>query len=234
MSGTLYVVATPIGHLEDITLRAIRTLKGVSVIAAEDTRHTQKLLAAYDIHTPLTSYHDFNKEEKAPVLVARMTTGECVALVCDAGTPTLSDPGYFLVNQAHQAGLPVSPIPGPTAAMAALSVSGLPTDRFAFEGFLPRKSGGRARRLSDLQSDPRTLIFYESPHRILALLDEMRDMFGDRRVVVGREMTKVFEEIIRGRISEVAARLKAKKVRGEITLLVMGAGINRPPPIPPQ
>ena len=220
--GTLYVVGTPIGNLEDITYRAVRILKSVTVIAAEDTRHTRTLLSAYDIHTPLTSYHDFNKEEKAPVLIARMAEGASVALVCDAGTPTLSDPGYFLINQAHRAGHCVCPIPGPAAAIAALSVSGLPTDRFAFEGFLPRKSGGRRRRLESLQPESRTLVFYESPYRILALLGEIRVVMGEREIVVGREMTKHHEEIIRGPISGVIERFENKKPKGEITLVVSG------------
>ena len=221
-SGTLYVVGTPIGNLEDITYRAVRILKSVAVIAAEDTRHTRTLLSAYDIHTPLTSYHDFNKEEKAPVLIARMSEGASVALVCDAGTPTLSDPGYFLINEAHRAGRVVCPIPGPAAAIAALSVSGLPTDRFAFEGFLPRKSGSRQRRLASLQSETRTLVFYESPHRILALLKELQAVMGEREIVLGREMTKHHEEIIRGPIADVIRRFENKKPKGEITLVVTG------------
>ena len=221
--GTLYVVSTPIGNLEDITYRAVRILKSVTVIAAEDTRHTRALLSAYGLHTPLTSYHDFNKEEKTPILIARMAEGASVALVCDAGTPTLSDPGYFLINEAYRAGRVVCPIPGPTAAITALSVSGLPTDRFAFEGFLPRKSSGRRRRLESLRSEPRTLIFYESPHRILALLEEIRVVMGEREIVVGREMTKHHEEIVRGSIAKVIGRFESKKPKGEITLVVAGS-----------
>lgn len=224
--GALYVVATPIGNLEDITFRAVRTLKEVAAIAAEDTRHTQKLLAAYDIHTPLTSYHDFNKEAKAPLLVSRMVAGETLALVCDAGTPTLSDPGYLLVRQAIEAGVPVHPIPGPAAAMTALCVSGLPTDRFAFEGFLPRKSGGRRTRLLALADDPRTLIFYESPHRVSALLSEMLRVMGDRKIALGREMTKQFEEIVRGSVTEVMEKIGGRVLRGEITLVVASASFS--------
>ncbi len=219
----LYIVATPIGNLEDITFRAVRILKEVAAIAAEDTRHTQKLLTAYDIHTPLTSYHDFNKEAKAHLLVARLIAGESLALVCDAGTPTLSDPGYLLIRQAAQAGIPIRPIPGPAAAIAALCVSGLPTDRFTFEGFLPRKSGGRRTRLEVLSTDPRTLIFYESPHRALALLEEILCVMGDRQISLGREMTKHFEEILRGSVTEVIASMKGKPLRGEITLVVASA-----------
>jgi 16S rRNA (cytidine1402-2'-O)-methyltransferase len=219
-------VATPIGNLEDITFRAIRVLKDVTAIAAEDTRHTQKLLAAYDIHTPLTSYHDFNKEAKAHLLVSRLVAGETLALVCDAGTPTLSDPGYLLIRQAIEAGVPIHPIPGPAAAITALCVSGLPTDRFAFEGFLPRKSGGRRTRLLALTSDPRTLIFYESPHRVVALLSEMLLVMGNRQVALGREMTKHFEEIVRGSVTEVMEKIKGRTLRGEITLVVASASFS--------
>ncbi|SRR5579884_11816 len=222
MSGTLYVVSTPIGNLEDITLRALRILKEVAIIAAEDTRHTQKLLSHFDIHTTLTSYHDFNKEEKTPVLLSKMAEGASIAIVADAGTPTLSDPGFYLIREAIRAGLPVSPIPGPAAAIAALAVSGLPPDRFVFEGFLPKKKGARAKRLEQLRADPRTLIFYESPFRIIGLLEEMKIILGDRPVVVAREMTKVFEEFIRGSVTEVLEKLGKKRVKGEITLVVGG------------
>ncbi|MCG3111375.1 MAG: 16S rRNA (cytidine(1402)-2'-O)-methyltransferase [Candidatus Manganitrophus sp. SB1] len=222
MSGTLYVVSTPIGNLEDITLRAIRILKEVAIIAAEDTRHTQKLLSHFDIHTTLTSYHDFNKEEKTPVLLSKMAEGASIAIVSDAGTPTLSDPGFYLIREAIRAGLPVSPIPGPAAALAALAVSGLPPDRFVFEGFLPKKKGARARRLEQLKPDPRTLIFYESPFRIVGLLEEIKTILGDRPVVVAREITKMFEEFIRGTVTEVLEKIGKKTVKGEITLVVGG------------
>lgn len=222
MSGTLYVVSTPIGNLEDITLRALRILKEVAIIAAEDTRHTQKLLSHFDIHTTLTSYHDFNKEEKTPVLLSKMAEGASIAIVSDAGTPTLSDPGFYLIREAIRAGLPVSPIPGPAAALAALAVSGLPPDRFVFEGFLPKKKGARARRLEQLKPDPRTLIFYESPFRIVGLLEEIKIILGDRPVVVAREITKMFEEFIRGSVTEVLEKIGKKTVKGEITLVVGG------------
>lgn len=222
MSGTLYVVSTPIGNLEDITLRALRILKEVAIIAAEDTRHTQKLLSHFDIHTTLTSYHDFNKEEKTPILLSKMAEGASIAIVSDAGTPTLSDPGFYLIREAIRAGLPVSPIPGPAAALAALAVSGLPPDRFVFEGFLPKKKGARARRLEQLKPDPRTLIFYESPFRIVALLEEIKTILGDRPVVVAREITKMFEEFIRGSVTEVLEKIGKKTVKGEITLVVGG------------
>lgn len=222
MSGTLYVVSTPIGNLEDITLRALRILKEVAIIAAEDTRHTQKLLSHFDIHTTLTSYHDFNKEEKTPVLLSKMAEGASIAIVSDAGTPTLSDPGFYLIREAIRAGLPVSPIPGPAAALAALAVSGLPPDRFVFEGFLPKKKGARTRRLEQLKPDPRTLIFYESPFRIVGLLEEIKTILGDRPVVVAREITKMFEEFIRGSVTEVLEKIGKKTVKGEITLVVGG------------
>lgn len=222
MSGTLYVVSTPIGNLEDITLRALRILKEVAIIAAEDTRHTQKLLSHFDIHTTLTSYHDFNKEEKTPVLLSKMGEGASIAIVSDAGTPTLSDPGFYLIREAIRAGLSVSPIPGPAAAIAALAVSGLPPDRFVFEGFLPKKKGARARRLEQLKPDPRTLIFYESPFRIVGLLEEIKTILGDRPVVVAREITKMFEEFIRGTVTEVLEKIGKKTVKGEITLVVGG------------
>ncbi|WDT74311.1 MAG: 16S rRNA (cytidine(1402)-2'-O)-methyltransferase [Candidatus Manganitrophus sp.] len=222
MSGTLYVVSTPIGNLEDITLRALRILKEVAIIAAEDTRHTQKLLSHFDIHTTLTSYHDFNKEEKTPVLLSKMAEGASIAIVSDAGTPTLSDPGFYLIREAIRAGLPVSPIPGPAAALAALAVSGLPPDRFVFEGFLPKKKGARTKRLEQLKPDPRTLIFYESPFRIVGLLEEIKTILGDRPVVVAREITKMFEEFIRGSVTEVLERIGKKTMKGEITLVVGG------------
>lgn len=232
MSGLLYIVSTPIGNLEDITFRAVRILKEVSVIAAEDTRHTQKLLSHLDIHTPLTSYHDFNKEEKTPVLIARIKEGAAIALVADAGTPVISDPGYYLITAAISAGFTVTPVPGPSAAVAALSVSGLPTDRFAFEGFLPRKPGVRAKRLEALQSDARTLIFFESPHRVVRLLEEIHAIFGTRRVVMAREMTKVYEEILRGDCAEVIQKIQERNLKGEITLVVEGNRQKKP--IPPH
>lgn len=221
--GTLYIVATPIGNLEDITLRAIRVLKEADIIAAEDTRHTQKLLARYDIHTLLTSYHDHNKEEKAPVLVARMLEGENVALVSDAGTPGISDPGYFLINLAAHEDIPLVPIPGATAAIAALSISGLPTDSFVFEGFLPNRHAARVRKLEELAEEKRTLIFYEAPHRIIQAVEDMLQTFGDRKAVLTRELTKVHEEVIRGTLQEVLARLRKGVIKGEFTITVHGA-----------
>ena len=222
-SGTLYIVATPIGNLEDITLRAIRVLKEADLIAAEDTRHTQKLLNRYDIHTTLTSYHDHNKEEKAPVLVSRMLEGKNVALVSDAGTPGISDPGYFLINLAVHGNIPVVPVPGATAAIAALSISGLPTDSFVFEGFLPGKHAARIRRLEELRSEKRTIVLYEAPHRIHQAIDDALNVLGDRKAVVTRELTKVHEEAIRGTLSEIQDRLATGTSKGEFTIIIHGA-----------
>jgi 16S rRNA (cytidine1402-2'-O)-methyltransferase len=223
MSTALYIVATPIGNLEDITLRAIRILKEADVIAAEDTRHTQKLLARYDIHTPLTSYHDHNKEEKAPVLVARMLEGKSIALVSDAGTPGISDPGYFLINLAVHENIAVVPIPGATAAISALSISGLPTDSFVFEGFLPNRHTARIKRLEELRTGKRTMIFYEAPHRIIQSIEDLLQVFGERKAVLTRELTKVHEEVIRGTLSEIRAQLKKSTIKGEFTITVHGA-----------
>ena len=205
-----------------MTYRAVRILSEVAVIAAEDTRHTRTLLSHYQIHTPLTSYHDFNKEEKSAVLIFRLKEGDSIALVSDAGTPTISDPGYFLIGQAILAGIQVCPIPGPSAVIAAISISGLPTDRFAFEGFMPRKKGARVKKLLALQSDPRTLIFYESPYRVLALLQDIEAVFGKRRIAFCREMTKKFEEVVYGDVHEVIQKLGDKKLLGEFTLAVEG------------
>lgn len=221
--GTLYIVSTPIGNMEDITLRAIRVLKEADLIAAEDTRHTRNLLNRYEIETPLTSYHDHNKEEKAPVLLTRMLEGKNVALVSDAGTPGISDPGYFLINLAVDQKIPVIPIPGATAAITALSISGLPTDRFVFEGFLPAKQSARTKRLNELAAEERTLIFYEAPHKIIKTIEDMISVFGDRNAVVTRELTKIHEEIIRAKLSDVLKQLKQKTVKGEITIIVHGA-----------
>ena len=222
VAGTLFIVATPIGNLEDITLRALRILKTVDLIAAEDTRHTRKLLTHYDIPTPLTSYHDHNEATKVPVLVETLLTGKNIALVSDAGTPCISDPGYRLVKGAVEADIPVVPIPGPSMLTALMSVGGLPTDRFAFEGFLPAKKGQRQRALRELCHEKRPLIFYESPHRLLSTLTDLAQIFGDRRIVVGRELTKQFEEILRGPISAVCSAFHNRSVKGEVALVVEG------------
>ncbi len=219
--GTLYVVSTPIGNLQDVTFRAVEVLQAVDVIAAEDTRHSRRLLKAYGIETPLVSYHDHNKERRAPELVARLQAGQSVAVISDAGTPGISDPAFYLVRLCAQTGVPVSPIPGPTAFVAALVVSGLPTDRFVFEGFLPAKKG-RQKRLEQLVEEPRTIVLYESPHRLLRTLRDLHNFLGDRRAVVVRELTKIHEEILRGTLSELARVAEGRKLRGEMVLIVEG------------
>ncbi len=222
-TGTLYIVSTPIGNLEDMTLRAIRVLKEVDLIAAEDTRHTRHLLDRYQIETRLTSYHDHNKEEKAPILVSRMLDGKNTALVSDAGTPGISDPGYFLINLAIDQNILVIPIPGATAAIAALSISGMPTDRFIFEGFLPAKHLARLKRLQELVKEERTIIFYEAPHKIIRAVEDMLEVFGDRHAVITRELTKIHEETIRGTLSEILKRLQEGTIKGEFTVILHGA-----------
>jgi 16S rRNA (cytidine1402-2'-O)-methyltransferase len=221
MSGRLYVVATPIGNLKDITYRAVRVLKEAGLIACEDTRQTHKLLEHYGISRPVISYHEHNEAERAPELAARMAAGETIALVSDAGVPLVSDPGYRVVRAAIDAGVPVEPIPGPSAALAALSASGLPADEFRFCGFLPRKQGRRERPLESLRNEQATLIFYEAPHRILEALDAISQTLGTRPVVAAREMTKIHEEFLRGTAAEIRATLAARDaIKGEFTILV--------------
>ena len=222
-TGTLYIVSTPIGNLEDITLRALKVLGSVRIIAAEDTRHTQKLLHHYDIHTPQTSYHDHNKEEKSAVLIAKLKEGHDIALVSDAGTPGISDPGYYLINRAIDENIKITPIPGPTASIAALSISGLPTDAFVFEGFLPAKKAARRKRLQELSSERRTMIMFETPRRASSSLEDVAEILGDRRVVLTRELTKMFEEVIRDKVSNVMEKIKGRSLKGEITIIVEGA-----------
>lgn len=220
--GTLYLVATPIGNLEDITARALRVLRESALIAAEDTRHTRGLLTHFNIHTPLTSYFEHNKLSKLESILAALQSGD-VALVSDAGTPALSDPGYELVRAALDAGYPVVPVPGPSAVIAALVASGLPTDSFVYLGFLPRKDAEREKLLASVAAERRTLVAYESPHRLLDTLAAIQHTFGDRRVAVARELTKMFEEIYRGPASEAHSHFAAKGVAGEITLVIAGA-----------
>ncbi len=220
--GTLYLVATPIGHLEDITARALRTLREVRLIAAEDTRHTARLLAHFDIHTPLTSYFEHNKLSKLADILAALALGD-VALVSDAGTPAISDPGYELVRAALDSGHAVTPIPGASALLAALVASGLPTDSFLYAGFLPRKDSDRQRLLASLAREPRTLVFYEAPHRLRDSLAALEQLLGDRPLAVARELTKLHEEIFRGKISAARAHFGAQEILGEITLVVGGA-----------
>jgi 16S rRNA (cytidine1402-2'-O)-methyltransferase len=221
MPGTLYVVATPIGNLEDVTLRALRTLREVSVIAAEDTRRTARLLQHYSISTRTTSLHEHNERSKTPALIARLQAGESVALVSDAGTPVVSDPGTHLVAAAHAAGIRVEPIPGPNAALAALSASGLLEREFVFAGFPPNRSNARKAWLTGLATEPRVLVFYEAPHRIRQTLQDMLGAFGDRVVALGRELTKAHEELVVRPISEHLELLSQE--RGEFTLVVSGS-----------
>jgi 16S rRNA (cytidine1402-2'-O)-methyltransferase len=223
MPGTLYIVATPIGNLEDITLRALRVLKEVDVVAAEDTRHTQVLLNHYGIQTPVTSYHEHNERTKAEALVKQLLKGQDVALVSDAGTPAISDPGFCLVKQAVDAGIRVIPLPGASALTAVLSASGLPTDRVAFEGFLPAKKKPRREKLRALRDEARTLLFYEAPHRLAETLDDVHELLGDREAVLAREVSKVHEEFLRGRISELLHALRRREIRGEFTLIISGS-----------
>lgn len=221
--GTLYVVATPIGNLEDMSLRAVRVLKEVQVIACEDTRHSAPLLAHFDIRTPLCALHDFNEREALAPLQSRLLRGDDIALISDAGTPLVSDPGFRLVRGAHEVGVRVCAVPGPSALIAALSISGLATDRFAFEGFPPAKSGARQAFFQRLQREPRTLVFYESPHRILECLADMVAAFGgERGAAVGRELTKRFETLYSGTLADILRTLEAHKEQrqGEFVVLV--------------
>ena len=225
-SGTLYVVATPIGNLADLSPRALSTLKAVVAICAEDTRHTRQLLAHYGVEKSLIALHEHNEGEIADKLVARLVAGESLALVCDAGTPLVSDPGYRLVRAARAAGIKVSPIPGASAVIAALSVAGLASDRFVFEGFLPAKASARRERLSRLAFEPRTLVFYESAHRIEESLADMAGSFGAHRpAVLARELTKLFETVLDGTLAEVRAQVGANpnQRRGEFVVIVEGA-----------
>jgi 16S rRNA (cytidine1402-2'-O)-methyltransferase len=219
--GTLYLVATPIGNLEDITIRALRTLRDVRLIAAEDTRHTKKLLTHFDLHTELTSYYEHNKLTKLDKILKTLADGD-VALVSDAGTPALNDPGYELVCAALEAGYAVSPIPGPTAPIAALVASGLPTENFLYLGYLPRKAAERQRMLENVRTQPYTLIFLETPHRLAAALKDLLTVFGERQIAVGREITKLHEEFFRGTLAQAEAHFGQVEPRGEITLVVEG------------
>jgi 16S rRNA (cytidine1402-2'-O)-methyltransferase len=218
--GCLYLVGTPIGNLEDITLRALRILKEADQIACEDTRHTQKLLTHYDIHKPLISYHEHNESTRAPELLETLEQGVKIALVSDAGMPLVSDPGHRLVTLCLQHQIPVIPIPGPSALLASLSASGLPSEEFLFVGFLPARSGERRRALERLRIEDRTLILYEAPHRVAECLADAREVLGNRSACIAREVTKLHEEFRRGKLSELAASLEERPARGEITLLI--------------
>ncbi|MEN6373173.1 MAG: 16S rRNA (cytidine(1402)-2'-O)-methyltransferase [Smithella sp.] len=221
-SGVLYVVATPIGNLEDITLRAMRILKEVDLIAAEDTRHTRKLLNAYEISTPLISLHEHNEKEKSSVIIAKIKSGMGVAYVTDAGTPCISDPGYILVKAARAENIRVIPVPGVSAVITALSVAGFPADNFKFCGFLPAKENKRRKFLEELQEETSTIVFYESPVRYMAALQDIYDVLGDREIVVARELTKIFEEIKCDRISSFLAGGLLVKTKGEFAIVLQG------------
>ena len=226
--GMLYVVATPIGNMDDITLRALNVLDQVDLIAAEDTRHTGKLLKYHNIKSHLISCHEHNEKERTPLLIERIESGSSIALVSNAGTPTVSDPGYMLLQRAVEKGIRVIPIPGASAGIAALSISGLPTDSFIFIGFCAKKKAKRLKQLQELADEKRTLIFYENPGRILAFLEELADVMGDRYGVLCREMTKLHEEFLRGRLSELKDSLSHRPaVKGECTLLVKGCEENK-------
>jgi 16S rRNA (cytidine1402-2'-O)-methyltransferase len=228
-TGCLYLVATPIGNLEDITLRALRILKEVDLIACEDTRQSQKLLQHYEIQKSLVSYHEHNELTRAPELVIELEQGAKVALVSDAGTPGISDPGHRLVALCLRHHLPVVPIPGPSALVAALAVSGLPSDEFLFVGFLPPRAGARRKALETLKAEPRTLVLYEAPHRIVETLSDAAEILGPRPAVLAREVTKIHEEFRRGHLGELLESAQKRAPRGEITLLI-APGPAVPPP----
>ena len=224
MTGTLYLCATPIGNLEDMTFRAVRILREVDVVAAEDTRHTRKLLTHFDIHTPLVSYHEHNKLGRGPELIERLLAGESIACVSDAGMPGISDPGSHLAMLAIEAGITVTPVPGANAGLSALIAAGLDTTEFHFIGFLSKQKKNRLETLARIKPIQGTLIFYESPHRLKDTLGELLDVLGDRSIVAARELTKKFEEFRRGTITELIAYYKEEAPRGEFTLIVNGAG----------
>jgi 16S rRNA (cytidine1402-2'-O)-methyltransferase len=224
--GTLYMVATPIGNLEDMTLRALRILKEVDLIAAEDTRHSRILLSAFNIKTPLISLHEHNEKERSALIISRIEQGMSVAYISDAGTPCISDPGYHLVNFARENKINVVPVPGPSALIAALSVCGFPADQFLFCGFLPPKENKRRRFLESIRAEEKTVVLYESPSRIMDTLKDVNDVLGDRQIVVARELTKVFEEIRRGRISDILSQVPVGKAKGEFTIILQGASLE--------
>jgi 16S rRNA (cytidine1402-2'-O)-methyltransferase len=220
--GVLYLCATPIGNLQDVTLRVLETLREVDLVAAEDTRRTRRLFSRYDIHTPMIGYREENRDRAGAKVIERIERGERVALVSDAGVPGISDPGSHLVRMCLERGIEVQALPGANAALTALVVSGLPTRRFAFEGFLPRKKGARRKALGDVAADRRTLIFHESPARVADTLSDIEEVLGDRQIALARELTKKFEQVIRGRVSEVREKLSQSPPRGELVLVVEG------------
>lgn len=229
MAGVLYIVSTPIGNPDDITLRALRILREVAIVAAEDTQSTSALFAQHAIDTPLTSYHNLNKEDKTPVLLRRLEDGQSVALVSDAGTPAVSDPGSFLITQALAAGIRVMPVPGPSAILAALSASGLAGDTFLFLGYLPGRTGSRRRLLEQMRGEHRTLILFEYPNRLRATVTDIRCVLGNRRIVLAEDLTTSCEEFVRGTAEEVLRSVASRPHRGEITLVVKGSRQQKPP-----
>ena len=220
----LYVVSTPIGNLGDMTQRAVEVLRAVELIACEDTRHSGLLLQHFHIRNRLTSYHEYNKVSRTPELIEQLQQGRSIALITDAGTPGISDPGFYLIRAAVRAGLAVIPVPGASALLAGLVISGLPSDRFAFEGFLPKRDGRRRKRLAALKGEERTTVYCESARRVKRLLDEMLELWGDRDVVVCRELTKRFETTLRGKITDVLAQIGDHELKGETVVVVAGAG----------
>ena len=222
MTGTLYLCATPIGNLEDMTFRVVRTLKEVDLIAAEDTRNSIKLLNHFDIHTPMTSYHEYNKVEKARQLIAQLQSGQNIALITDAGTPAISDPGEVLVRMCHESHIPVTSLPGPAACITALTLSGLPTRRFCFEGFLPADKKEKKQVLEELADESRTMILYEAPHHLVRTLEELYDTLGNRKITLCRELTKKFETIMPTSLEKALEYYKNEEPRGEYVLVIEG------------
>lgn len=222
MSGILYIVSVPIGNLEDITLRALRILKEVDLIAAEDTRHTRKLLSYYDIHKPIVSYHEYNETQMDKLLIAKLQAGSNIAIVSDSGTPVISDPGFTIVNACIKENIKIVPIPGPSSLLASVVVSGFPLHNFVYEGFLPPKKLRRIKKLMSLTDEKRTMVFFESPHRLVKSLNDMLEIFGDREIVIANDLTKMFEEIYRGTISSAIKKYTESAPKGEFTLVVRG------------
>lgn len=220
--GKLYLVSTPIGNLNDITMRAIEVLRSSDIIACEDTRRTLKLLKKYHLNKSLESYHDHNKEKKTSYLLKLLEKGKMIALVADSGTPCISDPGFYLVRKAIERGYNISTVPGSSSILSALILSGLPTDRFVFEGFLPRKKGKRNSRINLMKEEKRTIIIFESPFRILSLLKELKKIIGERKISISRELTKVYEETLRGNISDLITHFEDKKPKGEFVIVLAG------------
>jgi len=222
MSGILYIVSVPIGNLEDITLRALRILKEVDLIAAEDTRHTRKLLNHYDIHKSIVSYHEYNETQMDKLLITKLQAGSNIAIVSDSGTPIISDPGFTIVNACIKEDIKIVPIPGPSSLLASVVVSGFPLHNFVYEGFLPPKKLRRIKKLMSLIDEKRTMVFFESPHRLVKSLNDMLEIFGDREIVIANDLTKMFEEIYRGSISSAIKKYTESAPKGEFTLVVRG------------